>query len=210
MKRQKDPFLRMASCIMTQELAQLGERLEKEKFDIRAAVVCYICGMHFTKTAEIWSNMSASQGSPKLALQNLVEKTAALQAATNFSDQCDIFASKVIGYAQLLANSGRTAAAMRYLCLLPDDPSTAVLRDRIYNSAPEQMGQLLRAPPRFPFDVVHVQPLPKAQPAYQPQPGRQQPGMRPQQGMPHGMQPGMQPGMPQQGMQGGGYAPRAP
>ena len=27
--------------------------------------------------------------------------------------------------------------------------------------APEQMGQLLRAPPRFPFDVVHVQPLPK-------------------------------------------------
>ena len=40
----------------------------------------------------------------------------------------------MIGYAQLLANSGRTAAAMRYLCLLPDDPSTAVLRDRIYNS----------------------------------------------------------------------------
>lgn len=49
----------------------LAERLEKEKFDIRSAVMCYICAKNFPKTVSIWANTHvASAGSKKLALQD--------------------------------------------------------------------------------------------------------------------------------------------
>jgi protein transport protein SEC31 len=136
---------------------QLAERLEKEKFDIRSAVICYICAKNFPKTVAIWANTHvASQGSQKLALQDLVEKMAVLQEATRFNQADTLFNAKLTQYAEILANSGRLTAAMRYLCLLSDDNSSAILRDRIYNSAPSQMNQLLRGPPRFPFETTDV------------------------------------------------------
>eukprot|EP00913_Durusdinium_trenchii_P034919 g32665.t1 len=98
---------------------QLAERLEKEKFDIRSAVICYICAKNFPKTVNIWSNTHvASQGSQKLALQDLVEKMAVLQDATKFNQADPLFSQKLTKYAEILANSGRLTAAMRYLCLL--------------------------------------------------------------------------------------------
>lgn len=136
---------------------QLAERLEKEKFDIRSAVICYICAKNFPKTVSIWANTHvASQGSQKLALQDLVEKMAVLQDATKFSQADPLFSQKLTKYAEILANSGRLTAAMRYLCLLADDNSSAILRDRIFNSAPGQMGQMLRSAPRFPFQTTEV------------------------------------------------------
>lgn len=136
---------------------QLAERLEKEKFDIRSAVICYICAKNFPKTVSIWANTHvASQGSQKLALQDLVEKMAVLQEATKFSQADSLFNAKLTQYAEILANSGRLTAAMRYLCLLRDDASSAILRDRIYNSAPMQMSQLFGRPPSFPFETTDV------------------------------------------------------
>eukprot|EP00930_Biecheleria_cincta_P047447 TRINITY_DN3289_c0_g2_i1.p1 TRINITY_DN3289_c0_g2~~TRINITY_DN3289_c0_g2_i1.p1 ORF type:complete len:1170 (+),score=202.35 TRINITY_DN3289_c0_g2_i1:163-3510(+) len=136
---------------------QLAERLEKEKFDIRSAVVCYICAKNFPRTVSIWANTHvASQGSQMLALQDLVEKMAVLQDATKFNLADPLFNSKLTKYAEILANSGRLTAAMRYLCLLADDNSSAILRDRIFHSAPNQMSQLLRSAPRFPFQTTEV------------------------------------------------------
>ncbi|CAE7256820.1 sec31 [Symbiodinium sp. KB8] len=136
---------------------QLAERLEKEKFDIRSALICYICAKNFPKTVSIWAiTHVASQGSQNLALQDLVEKMAVLQDVTKFQQSDALFSQKLTKYAEILANSGRLTAAMRYLCLLPDDNSSATLRDRIFNSAPAQMGQMLRSAPRFPFQTTDV------------------------------------------------------
>merc|ERR1719163_298624 len=134
---------------------KLAGRLENEKFDIRSAVVCFICAGNFTSTVNIWSNMSTTQGSQKLALQDLVEKMAVLQEATKFNQADPLFNSKLTQYAEILANSGRLTAAMRYLCLLRDDASSMILRDRIYNSAPHQMAAFGRAP-SFPFTTQDV------------------------------------------------------
>jgi len=150
---------------------QLAERLEKEKFDIRSAVICYICAKNFTKTVSIWASTHvASQGSQKLALQDLVEKMTVLQEATRFNQADTLFNAKLTQYAGILANSGRLTAAMRYLCLLRDDASSAILRDRIYNSAPMQMGQLVGRAPPFPYEAqdVRIMYVPQQQ-AYAPQ-----------------------------------------
>merc|ERR1719498_2338882 len=63
---------------------KLAHRLETEKFDTRSAVVCYICAGNFPKTVQIWTTQP-SQGTQKLALQDLVEKMAVLQDAVKFS-----------------------------------------------------------------------------------------------------------------------------
>eukprot|EP00928_Gymnodinium_smaydae_P038057 TRINITY_DN26327_c0_g5_i1.p1 TRINITY_DN26327_c0_g5~~TRINITY_DN26327_c0_g5_i1.p1 ORF type:complete len:1130 (-),score=215.34 TRINITY_DN26327_c0_g5_i1:160-3549(-) len=154
---------------------QLAERLEKEKFDIRSAVICYICAGDFSKTVSIWSNTHvASQGSKNLALQDLVEKMAVFQEATKFNQPDALYNAKLTQYAEILANSGRLTAAMRYLCLLRDDSSSAMLRERIYNSSPMQMNQLFGRPPAFPFEPMDVRvthtPMPHQAPA-QPQAG---------------------------------------
>lgn len=186
---------------------QLGERLEKEKFDIRSAVNCYICAGDFLKTIGIWVNTHvATQGSQKLALQGLVEKMAVLQDATKFSQADPVFNAKVTSYAEMLANSGRLTPAMRYLTLLRDDASSAILRDRIYNSAPQQMSAFGRQP-AFPFDPVDVRILhqapnqPQAQPQHQPgyaaQPGYpQKTGVRPQAANTMGPGPAGRPNLP--------------
>jgi len=136
---------------------QLADRLEKEKFDIRSALICFICAKNFPKTVSIWAiTHVASQGSQNLALQDLVEKMAVLQDVTKFQQADPLFSQKLTKYAEILANSGRLTAAMRYLCLLPDDNSSATLRDRIFNSAPSQMGQMLRSAPRFPFQPTDI------------------------------------------------------
>lgn len=157
---------------------QLGERLEKEKFDIRSAVNCYICAGNFLKTIGIWVNTHvATQGSQKLALQELVEKMAVLQDATKFCQADPVFNAKLTSYAEMLANSGRLTPAMRYLTLLRDDTSSAILRDRIYNSAPQQMSAFGRQP-AFPFEPVDVRIL------YQPPMQQQQQQPQHQQGYP--------------------------
>ncbi|CAE8629816.1 unnamed protein product [Polarella glacialis] len=172
---------------------QLAERLEKEKFDIRSAVICYICAKNFPKTVTIWANTHvSSQGSQKLALQDLVEKMAVLQEATKFSQADTLFNAKLTQYAEILANSGRLTAAMRYLCLLSDDNGSAILRDRIYHSAPSQMSQMVRSAPRFPFETADVRIV------YQPPAAQYQ--------QPHAGMGGAMPGgkMPMQGMGGQG------
>lgn len=176
----------------------LAERLEKEKCDTRSAVICYICAKNFSKTVQIWSNTCiASFGSKKLALADLVEKMAVLQEATKFNQTDPLFNSKLTQYAEILANSGRLTAAMRYLCLLRDDTSSSILRDRIYNSAPVNMSQMFGRAPPCPFepitDVRILAPqtqVPAHQPAVSHQPVAQQPA--------HHMAPGG-PGVMNQG-----------
>lgn len=148
---------------------QLGERLEKEKIEPRSAMICYICAGNFTKTVNIWSSTHiASQGSQKLGLQGLVEKMTVLQDAVKFNQTDMMFNSKLTQYAEILANSGRLTAAMRYMTLLRDDASSAILRDRIYNSDPRQMQMFGRAP-AFPFESTDVRITYKPpQPAYTP------------------------------------------
>mmetsp|Transcript_11336 Transcript_11336/g.21478 ORF Transcript_11336/g.21478 Transcript_11336/m.21478 type:complete len:1133 (-) Transcript_11336:68-3466(-) len=148
---------------------QLGERLEKEKIEPRSAMICYICAGNFTKTVNIWSSTHiATQGSQKLGLQGLVEKMTVLQDAVKFNQADMMFNSKLTQYAEILANSGRLTAAMRYMTLLRDDASSAILRDRIYNSDPKQMQMFGRAP-AFPFESTDVRITYKPpQPAYTP------------------------------------------
>lgn len=174
---------------------QLGERLEKEKFDILSAVICYISAGNFAKTVGIWANTCTTQGSQKLALQDLVEKMAVFQEATKFNQADPLFNAKLTQYAEILANSGRLTAAMRYLYLLRDDASSSILRDRIYNSAPVQMSQMFGRAPPSPFQVLDIrqhvqQPVPQQHVQQQQYPGNT--GMH-QSGM-HGVQPGTRPG----------------
>lgn len=186
LRLQEDPFLSAVGSIMTNDfeklvatsnLAQWKETLailatysgehyaplclqlaaRLEKFDIRSAVICYICAGDFSKTVTIWSNTHvASQGSKNLALQDLVEKMAVFQEATKFNQPDALFNQKLTQYAEILANSGRLTAAMRYLCLLRDDASSSILRERIYNSQPAQMSSMFGRPPAFPFETLDV------------------------------------------------------
>ncbi|EER05343.1 conserved hypothetical protein [Perkinsus marinus ATCC 50983] len=227
MRRQQDPFFRMVSYIMTndmdklvstsdlnswqetlailctyaneQEFPQLCEnlaqRLEKERFDIRAAVLCYmICG-NFSQTVRIWASMSTpGASSQSTALQDLVEKMAVMQAAVKYEGKDSIFVSRVSRYAQMLANSGRVTAAMRYLTIIkpsstevvgsipgnqyqqqgPQNAASDILKDRIYNSAPQGvMNQIVPTAPPFPFQPVNIQPAGQQQ--------QQRPGMMQQQ-----------------------------
>merc|ERR1719387_241598 len=96
---------------------------------------------------------------------------AVLQAATKFNQPDPSFNLKLTQYAEILANSGRLVASMRYLCLLNDDASSAMLRDRIFNSSPGQMTQSFGRPPAFPFERIDVRvtyqpPAPQVQPQY--------------------------------------------
>jgi len=200
---------------------QLAERLEKEKFDPRSALICHICARNFPKTVSIWAQGGFSaQGSQKLALQDLVEKMTVLQEATKFNQPDPLFNSKVTQYAEILANSGRLTAAMRYLCLLQHDASSAILRDRIYNSAPMQMSKMFGARPSFPFETTDVRIM------YQPPAQQQQfsvagapghpgmpkaPGMAPTPGMPSpGAMPPSAPGVMPPRPSHGGAMPPAP
>jgi protein transport protein SEC31 len=137
---------------------QLATRLEKEAFDIRSAAICYISAGNFSETARIWAQTNlASAGSKNLALQDLVEKMTVFQEATKFNQADPLFNAKLTQYAEILANSGRLTAAMRFLCLLRDDLSSAILRERIYNSSPVQMNQMFGGqPPAFPFGTTDV------------------------------------------------------
>jgi len=153
---------------------KLAERLD-ESFDPRSAMICHICAKNFPKTVGIWAATHVgSQGSQKLALQDLVEKMTVLQEATKFNEPDPLFNAKVTQYAEILANSGRLTAAMRYLTLLRDDASSATLRDRIYNSAPMEMSQKFGRPPAFPFETTDVRIMHQAPAQQQQQPVQQQ------------------------------------
>lgn len=134
----------------------LAGRLEKECFDVRSAVLCYIACGSFDHTIRIWASMSHAQTSQCQALQGLVEKMSCLYAALRPQTAGPIFSNKVTQYATLLANSGRTSAAMRFLMLIPDSVETRILKDRIFNAAPSIMSQLIQKPPPFPFDFVEI------------------------------------------------------
>ena len=121
---------------------KLAERLEKERFDIRSAVLCCVCSKNFSKTVQFFSTMAAGR-SQNLALQGLVERMVIWQDVCNYSGEDSLFALKLTQYAELLANSGRVAAAMRQLARLKSEPSSALLRDRIFNSlSPEEQRAL--------------------------------------------------------------------
>ena len=134
----------------------LASRLEKERFDVRSAVLCYLACGSFSNTVRLWNSMSSIQGSQSQALQGLVEKMSCLFTAVRPSSVDQIFIHKMHQYAELLANSGRIVAAMRCLILIPDSIETRILKERIFNAAPSLMGQLVRQAPPFPFDVADV------------------------------------------------------
>ena len=142
----------------TRLVEQLASRLEKERFDVRSAVLCYLCCGSFANTVRLWASMSNVQGSQSQSLQGLVEKMSCLFNAVRPGSVDSIFTHKMHQYAGLLANSGRIVAAMRCLILVPDSMEARILKERIYNAAPGMMGQLLRQAPQFPFDVADVRP----------------------------------------------------
>eukprot|EP00397_Hematodinium_sp_SG-2012_P002351 GEMP01002357.1.p1 GENE.GEMP01002357.1~~GEMP01002357.1.p1 ORF type:complete len:1041 (+),score=192.51 GEMP01002357.1:582-3704(+) len=174
----------------------LAERLEKEKFDVRSALLCYICAKNFPKTVHIWANMASGHASQKLALQDLVQKMTVWQEATRFNEPDAVFSAKLSLYANVLANSGRLVPAMRQLARLPEDLHSGILKDRIYQSSPEIMASSFGRPPRFPYEIVDVRPTiqaPVAQPGYAGQTGHY-PGQHGQGGPRPPMGPGGQPG----------------
>lgn len=202
---------------------KLGERLEKEKIEPRSAMICYICAGNFPKTVNIWSSTHIAS---QRTLQGLVEKMTVLQDAVKFNQPDTMFNSKLTQYAEILANSGRLTAAMRYMTLLRDDTSSAILRDRIYNSDPRQMQMFGRAP-QFPFDSTDVRITYKPpQPAYNPNaynaapkaaaPGMQPPGPaghmppNPARPNPYGPGPGAYPSPPAHGPAPGVMPPGMP
>lgn len=77
---------------------ELGLRLERERFDIRAAVVCYLAAGSFSSAAQVWSSLSVSGNRGKSlqrGLQDLVEKLAVLKKATNYEMDDPLFNQKV-------------------------------------------------------------------------------------------------------------------
>ncbi|KAH7647951.1 hypothetical protein FG379_001013 [Cryptosporidium bovis] len=139
----------------------LGKRLEEEKFDVRSALICYLCARNFRSSIEIWGKMTSCQTSLILGLQDFVEKVAVLQAATRFNGNDENITKQVIQYAEILANSGRIVAAMKFLSSLASNDhsiNSLILRDRIYNAAPELMNSLGFAKPNFPFTIVELYP----------------------------------------------------
>ncbi|SBT86487.1 protein transport protein SEC31, putative [Plasmodium malariae] len=137
----------------------LAKRLQNEKFDIRAASICYLCACNFSETVEIWNNMPSTKTSLLNVLQDLVEKMTVLKMVIKYDQYNPIMNQKINQYAELLANSGRVKAAMTFLCLIQDDHSmdSLILRDRIFNSATHILSQQVK-PPICPFQVVHVKP----------------------------------------------------
>jgi protein transport protein SEC31 len=63
----------------------LAQRLEKERFDVRSALLCFIASGNFDETVRVWSSMapggvstpsssSSSSSSSAMALQDLAER----------------------------------------------------------------------------------------------------------------------------------------
>jgi protein transport protein SEC31 len=68
---------------------ELGHRLEREAFDIRAAVVCYLLAGSFDDACRVWSNSthkSRCRKSFEKDLQGLVEKLTILKRATGHQE----------------------------------------------------------------------------------------------------------------------------
>lgn len=140
----------------------LAKRLQHEKFDIRAASICYLCACNFPETIEIWNSMPSKKVSLLSVLQDFVEKMTVLKAVIKFDQPNSLMNQKINQYAELLANSGRLKPAMTFLCLIQGDLSleSLILRDRIFNSASHTFQQSQLAPPAIPFQVVDVKPSP--------------------------------------------------
>nr|BAD42858.1 PFB0640c [Plasmodium falciparum 3D7] len=139
----------------------LAKRLQNEKFDIRAASICYLCACNFSETVEIWNNMPSKKTSLLNVLQDIVEKMTILKMIIKYENFNSIMNQKISQYAELLANSGRLKAAMTFLCLIQHDQSieSLILRDRIYNSANHVLCQQIK-PPISPFQIVDIKPSP--------------------------------------------------
>ncbi|ANQ06535.1 Uncharacterized protein PCOAH_00009280 [Plasmodium coatneyi] len=135
----------------------LAKRLQNEKFDIRAASICYLCASNFDQTVEIWNDMPSTQNSLLNVLQDMVEKMTVLKMATKHEMFNAIMNRKINQYAELLANSGRLKAAMTFLCLTQEDQTeeSLILRDRIFNSGAHMLCHQVK-PPMSPFQVLHV------------------------------------------------------
>ncbi|EAK87692.1 WD repeat protein [Cryptosporidium parvum Iowa II] len=161
----------------------LAKRLQEEKFDVRSALICYLCARNFRNSIEIWGNMASCQSSQIIGLQDFVEKVAILQAATRFNGNDENITKQVVQYAEILANSGRIVAAMKFLSSLASNDysiNSSTLRDRIYNAAPELMSSLGFNKPNFPFTIIDVAPFVNANAniyQHQQHPNQQQHGM---------------------------------
>ena len=120
------------------------------------------------------------------ALQDVVEKVTVLRYAVEQRAGCEGAsggakpeAALVIRYADLLANQGALDVAARYAASVAEEESGArargraragvpnpppragaakVLRDRIFNAKPHEVGP--EGPPEFPFEFVEVKPAP--------------------------------------------------
>ncbi|CAD7968388.1 unnamed protein product [Amoebophrya sp. A120] len=159
---------------------KLADRLEHEKFDVRSAVLCCVCSKNFGKTIQYWSSMgvgmtssnpgaSSPVNSQHLALQALVERMTVWQDITQTavnntaqnqpnSTELGLFTLKLTQYAELLANSGRMTSAMRQLQRLKNDPSSALLRHRIFHALPQEEIHKggFQHPGEMPFQQVSI------------------------------------------------------
>ncbi|CAD7961704.1 unnamed protein product [Amoebophrya sp. A25] len=138
---------------------KLAERLEMEKYDTRSAVLCCVSSKNFAKTISFWSAMNATTAgrSPHQALQSLVERMTVWQDVTASQSEDALFTMKLTQYAELLANSGRMMSAMRQLARLQNDPSSAVLRHRIFHAlSPEEVQKGGFQTSGMPFKPVHI------------------------------------------------------
>lgn len=149
----------------TSLVLELGQRLENERFDIKAAAVCYLIAGDFPRVAKVWCTLeeavngasaeSADEGRPLKRLQNLVLSLAVLRQATGFTGSTPEMSNKVAQYVSLLVDAGRTAAALKFISLVvsPHEPDAIldVLRERIFNAAsPEEMADVNVSPPSRP------------------------------------------------------------
>lgn len=131
----------------------LGDRLDVEAHNIKAATLCYICAGNIEKTVNVWIRTTKEHKDPHQALQDLIEKVSIFRHAVNASDNDldELLARKYTQYAEILASQGRLPAALRYLSFLSDPKyshtSGAVLLDRVFHSSKHASGN----PPPFPF-----------------------------------------------------------
>jgi len=154
---------------------QLAARLEEEAMNV-PAVVCYICASNVDKAIDMWTSKipahvpssAGGDASALLALHAAIEKIAVFAHATHAHQAgaagggSKTLSIKYAEYANMLASQGDLRGAFNYLSRVatPNDPTSAVLLDRIFHAESEQFKREQYATPAFPFPPEDVRPDP--------------------------------------------------
>ncbi|KAG8188070.1 hypothetical protein JTE90_014309 [Oedothorax gibbosus] len=129
----------------------LGNRLENEPKLQQNAPLCYISAGNVELLARSWLKIHGNENGT--SLQSLIEQVMILRRAVEELSGSQPLENGVLPtllgqYAELLATQGSLASAVTYL-VDPNEPTLAILRDRIYQS-------LGHPSPRFPFQKIEV------------------------------------------------------